>query len=53
MLRDIKNRVESLEEQTEEIDLSALEDKEKISVADIVSVIRDVQAEILRKTVTN
>ena len=45
--RKLERRVETLENMNEEVDLSALEGKGTVNVADIIKVIQDVQSDIL------
>ena len=51
-LREMERRVENIETAQEDVDMEALEGKENISVADVISVIKNMKEEILRSTVT-
>lgn len=48
----MERRVENIETAQEDVDMEALEGKENISVADVISVIKNMKEEILRSTVT-
>ena len=51
-MREMDRRVENIETAQEDVDMEALEGKENISVADVISVIKNMKEEILRSTVT-
>ena len=51
-MREMERRVENIETAQEDVDMEALEGKENISVADVISVIKNMKEEILRSTVT-
>ena len=51
-VREINNRLAQLEEQKDEFDFSDLQTKDPLKVADVMQVLKDMQADILSKTVT-
>lgn len=51
-MRGMSERLNDLEEQQEDINLESLEGKETVSVAEIIKTIKNLQAELTRKTVS-
>lgn len=52
-VNDVKTRMSVLEEQQEELDLTDIEGKQQIQVADIISCMKTLQSSILAKTVSH
>lgn len=51
-MRNITKRMDKMDEQNQEIDLTELEGKVNINVGDIVKVLRTLQSDILSQCIT-
>ena len=52
MVRDINRRLCSFEEIHEDFNLDSLKEKEKVTMTDVIEVIKNFQAEVLQKMIT-